>query len=323
MIIRSKVTGGKFFNKLEKQIAKLNTTNKTIVLTEYPEKYDPTRFNITPLFEITDDFLSANPLINFIYAIEHSSVGLDVVRRLIKNNSIWYSAGCSEVGGYMFDNKSVKDLLEDEAEKQDKAGFSKFGDPGSAGDYANLCQAITATKHIDGDIVEIGVFRGSSSCIILGFAQSTNNHKPLWFFDTFDGFNYEEAYTSVDRVWKDTHQTEGHKRISKRIRSRAPDRKDVNIQKLNIISDPLPLEIKKISVCNIDVDMLEAVNSAFEKIAPLMSVGGIMICEDAGHTPALIGARLALDDFLRSEWGPKFTPIFMESGQVFLIRHSL
>jgi hypothetical protein len=92
---------------------------------------------------------------------------------------------------------------------------------------------------------------------------------------------------------------------------------------LNIISDPLPSEIKNISMCNIDVDMLEAVESAFEKIAPLMSVGGIMICEDAGHTPSLIGARLALDNFLSSSLGKKFTPVFMESGQVFLIRHSL
>jgi hypothetical protein len=323
MIIGSKVTGGKFFNKLEKQIFKLGSPNQTIVLTEYPEKYDPGRFNVKPLVEITDEFLSANPLINFIYAIEHSSVGLDIVRRLIKNNSVWYSAMCAEVGGYMFDNKSVKDLLEAEAEKQDKAGFSKFGDPGSAGDYANLCQAINATKYIEGDIVEIGVYRGSSSCIILGFVKSIDTHKKLWFFDTFEGFNYEEARNSVDRVWKDTHQTEGYDKISKRIKSRAPDRKDINIQKLNIISDPLPPEIKKISVCNIDVDMLEAVNSAFEKIAPLMSVGGIMICEDAGHTPALIGARLALDDFLQSSWCTKFIPIFMESGQVFLIRHSL
>jgi hypothetical protein len=54
-----------------------------------------------------------------------------------------------------------------------------------------------------------------------------------------------------------------------------------------------------------------------------MSVGGIMICEDAGHTPALIGARLALDNFLKSEQGKFFIPVHMTSGQVFLIRVAL
>jgi hypothetical protein len=51
-----------------------------------------------------------------------------------------------------------------------------------------------------------------------------------------------------------------------------------------------------------------------------MVVGGILIVEDPGHTPLLIGACAALDLFLQTETGRKFTLIYMRSGQYFLVR---
>ena len=321
-IIASKFSNVDIFRAIEKQISRLNATDRVVVLADYPDGYIKNKFDVVPLTDITDDFLSANPAITFIYAIENNSVGLDIVRLLIKNNSVWYPCKNNNVGGYVFDNKLVRDIIEEENEKQSAEKFCNISSPGTVGDFVNLCQAIDATKHIDGDIVEIGVFRGSSSCVMLNFLQATNNLKKVWLLDTFAGFTYPEAYTSPDRIWKDTHLSEGYEIISSRIRSRAPDREGLEIQKLNIISDLLPQEIKKISMCNIDVDMLEAVQAALVKVAPLMAVGGIIICEDAGHAPALIGARLALDDFLQSAMGHNFTTIHMECGQIFLIKHS-
>jgi hypothetical protein len=46
-----------------------------------------------------------------------------------------------------------------------------------------------------------------------------------------------------------------------------------------------------------------------------------MICEDAGHTPGLIGARVALEEFIESGAGKKFTVMHLRSGQVFLVKH--
>ena len=321
-IILSRFSNDDVIRSIRKQISRLNTTTRVVVLADYPEGFIKNKFDVVPLTDITDEFLSANPEIIFIYAIENNSVGLDIVRRLIKNNSVWYPCSNNNVGGYVFDNKLVRDIIEEENEEQSAEKFCNIGGPGTVGDFVNLCQAIDATKHIDGDIVEIGVFRGSSSCVMLNFLQATSNLKRVWLLDTFAGFTYPEAYTSPDRIWKDTHLTEGYEIISSRIRSRAPDREGLEIQKLNIISDLLPQEIKKISLCNIDVDMLEAVQAALVKVAPLMAVGGIIICEDAGHAPALIGARLALDDFLQSAMGLNFTTIHMECGQIFLIKHS-
>ena len=53
-----------------------------------------------------------------------------------------------------------------------------------------------------------------------------------------------------------------------------------------------------------------------------MTPGGIIVVEDPGHTPQLVGARVALDEFLASKAASKFMPVYMESGQTFLINHN-
>ena len=94
---------------------------------------------------------------------------------------------------------------------------------------------------------------------------------------------------------------------------------DFKIIKSNICEDNLPNEIKKISCANIDVDLLEATESALYKIAEKMPVGGIIICEDPTSTPACIGAFYAMETFLKSEQGKGFVKIHV-SSQYFLLK---
>jgi hypothetical protein len=50
-----------------------------------------------------------------------------------------------------------------------------------------------------------------------------------------------------------------------------------------------------------------------------LAIGGIVIAEDPTATPALYGAYLAMSEFLETEIGKKFLPIF-KYGQYFLLR---
>lgn len=59
-----------------------------------------------------------------------------------------------------------------------------------------------------------------------------------------------------------------------------------------------------------------------EKLAPLIVPNGILIVEDAGQAPALIGARVALSQFMNTPAGKDFRPVYMESGQTLLIKKS-
>ena len=168
--------------------------------------------------------------------------------------------------------------------------------------------------------MEIGCFRGSSSSVMLDYALHNGFDRTFYFFDTFDGFSYETARTSPDAMWQGTHATEGHAVVEGRLT--AIGYPHLQVHRANIITDNLPAEITQIAVANVDVDLYEAVIAGLNKVADLIPPGGIIICEDAGHTPNLIGARLALQEFMRSPRGARFTQIFMTSGQAFLIAHA-
>ena len=257
-----------------------------------------------------------------VYSLEHSQDGIPIIAYLVKHKIKFAPIGCGRTGGYVYDDKICRYTIEDSYYNQTQAGYAKFEDPGASEDFVNLSQALNYTNHIDGDVVEVGCFRGSSGCNMLDYAHNKNlKPKTFYFFDVFEGFTYDAAYTSTDIVWANTHQTEGEEIIRKRLESKANQNR-VIVKKMNIITDEFPSELKKIAVANLDVDLYEAVLVGLVRLANLMAVGGIMICEDAGHTPGLIGARLAAEQFIQSPQGKLFTPVHMTSGQIFLIRHS-
>jgi hypothetical protein len=279
-------------------------------------------FALTP-GDIKEKLLdSLDPEDWFIYALEHSSLGVPIIEKLIERKIKFLPIKCSDVGGYAYDNHQVSEVLERQFKHQTQAGYSKFSDPGTRDDFVNLCQALENAKTLPGDVVEIGCFRGSSGSVMLDYARTVGIDKTFWFLDVFTGFSYDAAQTSSDQFWINSHTTEGPDAVGANLRSQAADASRVHVIQNNVITDPLPSEIREISLCNLDVDLFEAVEAGLFRVAPLIVPGGILICEDAGHTPALIGARVALERFMRSDLGKKFTPVHMTSGQVFLIRHT-
>ena len=50
-----------------------------------------------------------------------------------------------------------------------------------------------------------------------------------------------------------------------------------------------------------------------------LCTNGIIVVEDAGHTPMLIGAKIALEEFLELVGNDSYHSIQMESGQYVLI----
>lgn len=187
--------------------------------------------------------------------------------------------------------------------------------------HENICEAIELTKQIDGDYVEIGVFKGGSAFTALNYHKKIGVNRRAWLFDTFDGFNYEEARQSSDAIWRDTHSLFGADETMKRIAKVLDETgAEFRLIKANICDHQLPGEITKIAVANIDVDLYEATKAALEKVAPLVVRGGIIICEDPTSTPGLYGACVAMHAFLKStEIGHKFLPVF-KGGQYFLIK---
>ncbi|HEU5081160.1 MAG TPA: TylF/MycF/NovP-related O-methyltransferase [Opitutaceae bacterium] len=270
---------------------------------------------------VTDEFLQSRTpgATHFVYGVECNSDGLPAIQKIVNRGFKFSPCGGAPVGSYAYENGLALQVLERQLLMQSLGRFAKFEDPGSAEDFLNLCQALETTRDIPGAFVEIGCFRGSSSCMVLDYAQAAKIDRRFYFFDTFDGFSYPEAAASSDAMWQGTHQTEGYDIVAQRIQDAGTG--NVEVHRANIITDQLPAAITQIAVANVDVDLYDAVKVGLQKVAPLIPPGGIIICEDAGHTPNLIGARLALHEFKQSEQGKRFTQIFMTSGQAFLVAH--
>ncbi len=187
---------------------------------------------------------------------------------------------------------------------------------------ANIMQAIDITRSIPGDYVEIGVFRGTSARLAYHYMKATRLKRNCYFLDTFAGFEYEAAKKSSDAHWQGTHDV-SMELVRKRMEA-APSydgpQPEFNLVKSDIIQDELSGKIKSIAMCNIDVDMYEAVLVALEKTWPLLARGGICIVQDPGRTPLLGGARLALDQFLVKIKNQKCLAVYLESGQTYLFK---
>ncbi len=257
-----------------------------------------------------------------IYACVQDDLGLPFIEHLHNIGRKYYPVWSARPGGYAFTNSTARNVLDVEFDFQKRHGFAKW-DFGYA-DFVNLIQALEITRDTPGCYLEVGCYRGSSAGVILRYLATTRRPLETFFLDVFEGFQYGESQTSADAIWYGTHATDGLAAVRERLVGYNTGFSDlkITIEKNNIITDPLPARVieQGISVANLDVDLHEAVYAGLHKIAPHIVKNGILIVEDPGHTPLLIGARYALEKFLSEDIGKSFIPLSMESGQTFLIK---
>ena len=192
--------------------------------------------------------------------------------------------------------------------------------------HENICEALAITSALEGDYVEVGVFLGGSALTALNYLDLQRAAQPdlpprrAWLLDTFNGFDYDEAARSADAIWVGTHGLYGRDQTMAHVRETLSDvRTPFELVASNICADPLPAQITKIAVANIDVDMYEPTVAALAQVADRVVDGGIILCEDPTSTPSLYGALLAMEQFLQTESGRRFIKLF-KYGQYVLIK---
>lgn len=271
----------------------------------------------------TLDYISKESLVNFnrlVWASERVDKGAKIARYFYRTSKavvVMKNIGPARV--WMHDDRKEKVLLS-EYERQTCEGIEKFSH-GIGADFGNLLQFIDNAKGLDGDFVEIGCFMGSSTCVMANYMEQNEIEKKFFVYDYFDGFNYEEAEQSFDAFWAGTHVTDGKEKVEKRVKSRLKKLSDnFYFFQRNIIDNDALKEVKKISFANIDVDMYEAVYAALVHVHDKLCLNGIVAVEDAGHTPLLLGAKIALEEFLNLVGRDAYHVLQMESGQYVLIR---
>jgi len=142
----------------------------------------------------------------------------------------------------------------------------------------NMKKLVRETKHIEGDLVEVGVLLGGSAEIILSSKEKT---KKLFLIDGFAGIDKINALDPVEwindaQAWKDNNvlSNSDDKNILKNafeyVTNRFKHDNSVKIIKTYFRPENLPEEFKnkKFSFVHLDVDAYEGTRACVEYFYP-------------------------------------------------------
>lgn len=152
--------------------------------------------------------------------------------------------------------------------------------------------AVERTSKLDGDIAEVGVFKGGSAKLIC----EAKGEKVLHLFDTFEGLPDICEMDDPEQVGKG--QCLSSFETVKKYLEKYPY---VYIYKGIFPSTADPVKNKRFSFVNLDVDLYESTLNCLEFFYYRMNAGGIIISHDyTFHT----GVKKAIDGFFEEKPEP-------------------
>lgn len=146
---------------------------------------------------------------------------------------------------------------------------------------------------IDGDVAEIGVYRGNSASILASVARKYG--RTTYLFDTFEGFDSRDLKGVDSKVRQDFTSTS-----LERVESVVGTRDVVFVKGFFPESAKEIAMPKRFAVLHIDCDLYEPIKASLAAFYPLMSPGGVIIIHDysSGHW---LGATKAVDEFFHNK----------------------
>jgi O-methyltransferase len=149
-----------------------------------------------------------------------------------------------------------------------------------------------ATSIFEGELIELGVYRGGSAAAIAWYSSMTGIQRRFYLCDTFTGL-------PKAREWE--HHSAGdfgdttYKQVVNCLRTLLPGYPFQFHQ--GLFSETLPL-IPQVKFCfaHVDADLYKSIRESCEFLYPRMVKGGIIIFDDYG-APTCSGAKKAIDDF--------------------------
>lgn len=150
-------------------------------------------------------------------------------------------------------------------------------------------QALT----LQGDVAEIGVFRGGGARILAEVFSS----KQIHLFDTFEGMpEVDKKEDNLKAVWKgrydDTSLTE--------VKNYLTEFNNINFYKGIFPKTSKPITGKKFCFVHIDTDIYQSTKACLQFFYPRMVLGGIIICDDYMSLECR-GVEKAVDEFFKDK----------------------
>jgi O-methyltransferase len=144
----------------------------------------------------------------------------------------------------------------------------------------SLWQMIEQVKHLEGDLLEVGVWRGGSGCLLAYKCRQEKVDAKVYLCDTYQGV--------VKAGEKDYFWTGGEvsdtsiERVEKLLRQ-------FSLENFQVLKGMFPedtghhLKNKKFRMCHIDVDVYQSAKDTINWVWENLEVGGVIIFDDYGH----------------------------------------
>lgn len=177
-----------------------------------------------------------------------------------------------------------------------------------------LYQAVqyVADNHIEGDIVECGVWKGGSSMIsALALKEKKQTDRKLYLYDTFAGMSAPTKEdvslhgTKAQGKWESLADGDKNLWDYASLQEVKDNLAATGYPKENLIfvpgkvEDTIPATMpERIAVLRLDTDWYASTKHELEYLFPRLVPGGVLIIDDYGHWK---GARQAVDEYLATQ----------------------
>jgi O-methyltransferase len=141
-----------------------------------------------------------------------------------------------------------------------------------------LWSLVQSLKEMEGDILEVGVWRGGTGAILCK-ALEKNTKTNVYLADTFTGV---VKATENDTVYRGGEHSDTSDKIVSDLLAK------VNATNYTILKGIFPddfrstIKISKLKLCHIDVDTYLSAKEIFDYAWPLLEVGGVVVFDDYG-----------------------------------------
>jgi O-methyltransferase len=200
----------------------------------------------------------------------------------INTTSRWHNPKLNELtGGYFPKNNTVKRQICD-LEPWDI----------TRRDMLVLLLRTIIEKNIEGDFVELGVYKGTTAKLMHYYAPERKLH----LFDTFEGFTERSVIQEQKNTWSSVSASNFSDTTLEKVRHYiSAQNQNVSFYK-GYFPETIPdnFDALKFAFVHLDVDLYEPTFKGMEYFYPRMSRGGIMLVHDYN---AWLGARMAVDAF--------------------------
>jgi len=167
---------------------------------------------------------------------------------------------------------------------------------------------VKKTGKIEGDIAEVGVYKGGSAKLI---CEAIKGAKDVHLFDTFEGL---PKLSSKDNLF-DFYEKKFAAPYDE-VRNYLSRYKNVYFYKGTFPTSAIPVNDKRFSFIHLDVDLYESTMDCLKFFYPRLNKGGVIISHDYIGTN---GVGRAFDEFFADKPEVIFEPL-IDSSQAFVVK---